>query len=121
VTEQQRRDEHCQVVTTVDSREEAGELARTAVLARLAACAQVLAGPVTSTYWWQGAVESTEEWQVVFKTTLDRYPALEEHIRRHHDYEVPEILCVPVLAGNPGYLDWVSEQTRAAGAPGRPN
>lgn len=120
MTEQQQGHEHCQVIMTIDSREAADELARGAVLGRLAACAQVLTGPITSTYWWQGAVESTEEWQVVFKTTVDRYPALEEYVRRHHDYEVPEILCVPVIAGNPAYLDWVRDQTAGADPGGRP-
>lgn len=103
--------EYCQVVTTTDAREAADALARSAVEARVAACAQV-AGPLSSTYWWRGAVEVAEEWQVVFKTTAARYPALEEHIRANHGYDVPEILCSPVDAGNPPYLAWVSAETQ---------
>ena len=103
--------QHCQVVTTTDSREAAATLAHSAVAARAAACAQVV-GPITSTYWWTGKIETAEEWQVIFKTTLDRYAALEEHIRAHHSYDVPEILCTPVVAGNPAYLDWLVAQTR---------
>jgi periplasmic divalent cation tolerance protein len=102
--------EHCQVVTTVGDRSAAHGLARSAVDARLAACAQV-GGPITSTYWWQGAIETADEYQVTFKTTAARYTELAEHIRAHHDYEVPEILCLPILDGNPAYLRWVSEQT----------
>lgn len=104
--------EYCQVVTTTDSREGADALARGAVEARVAACAQVV-GPISSTYWWEGAVEAAEEWQVVFKTTTARYAALEEHVRSHHSYDVPEILCSPVTAGNPAYLAWVSTEARA--------
>jgi len=103
--------QYCQVVTTVASREAADLLGRRAIEARLAACAQV-GGPITSTYWWQGAVESAEEWQVVFKTTTDRYADLEAHIRGHHSYQVPEILCTPVSAGNPSYLSWLAAETR---------
>jgi periplasmic divalent cation tolerance protein len=102
--------EHCQVATTVGTRSDADELAREVVEARLAACAQV-AGPLTSTYWWQGTIETVEEWQVVFKTTTARFPALRDFIRIHHDYEVPEILCLPVLDGNPAYLQWISAET----------
>ncbi|NLT55228.1 MAG: divalent-cation tolerance protein CutA [Actinomycetales bacterium] len=103
--------EHCQVFTTTDSRTAADELARGAVEARLAACAQVT-GPVTSSYWWDGAVQTAEEWLVVLKTASDRYAALEAHLRAHHGYEVPEILYVPVVAGHPGYLDWLTRETR---------
>ncbi|WP_412748252.1 divalent-cation tolerance protein CutA [Krasilnikovia sp. M28-CT-15] len=98
-------------MTTIDSRAAAESLARSAVDARVAACAQV-SGPIHSTYWWEGTVENAEEWCVVFKTTRERYPALEQHIREHHSYDVPEVVLMPILAGNPGYLSWISEETR---------
>jgi periplasmic divalent cation tolerance protein len=101
----------CLVWTSVDSREVAQALARSAVCARLAACAQVVAG-ADSVYWWSGEVQSTREWLVTFKTTLARYPALEEHLRAAHPYDVPEIICLRVEAGNPAYLRWVREQTQ---------
>ena len=101
---------HVQVTTTIDARASADHLARSAVEARLAACGQVL-GPVTSTYRWQGELETAQEWMVVFKTTAERYPALEAHLRTAHPYEVPEIVAVPVHGGNPDYLAWVSAQT----------
>ena len=47
---------------TTDAREDAERLARDLVLERrLAACVQVL-GPISSTYRWQGAIETAEEW-----------------------------------------------------------
>ncbi|NJP30744.1 divalent-cation tolerance protein CutA [Micromonospora thermarum] len=102
--------QHAQAVTTTDSREAAEALAHSAVEARVAACAQV-SGPIKSTYWWEGKVESAEEWYVTFKTTAERYPELEQHIREHHSYDVPEVVLLPILAGNPAYLSWVSEET----------
>ncbi len=103
--------EVCQVMTTVDDRTAADTLARSVVERRLAACAQVT-GPLASTYWWQGAIQSAEEWQVVFKTTASRYEELAEHIRSNHSYDVPEVLCLPVAGGNPEYLRWIDEQTQ---------
>jgi periplasmic divalent cation tolerance protein len=103
--------QYCQVVTTTDARDAAESLSRSAVEARVAACGQV-SGPIISTYWWQGQVETAEEWRITFKTPLDRYAALEQHIRDHHSYDVPEILGSPVTAGNPAYLDWLTEETR---------
>lgn len=105
-------DRHYQVTTTVGARAAADALARSAVSARVAACGQV-SGPVTSTYWWQGAVQTGEEWYVVFKTTAERYPALEQHIRDEHEYDVPEIVATPIVGGHPAYLAWVGAETDA--------
>jgi periplasmic divalent cation tolerance protein len=99
------------VTTVVDSRSVADVLAAAAVAGRLAACAQV-GGQVDSTYWWRSAVETTTEWSVLFKTAPDRVPALVDHIRLSHPYEVPEVLVTRVDSGNPDYTAWVHEQTR---------
>ncbi|MGW0787241.1 divalent-cation tolerance protein CutA [Streptomyces sp. NPDC002911] len=98
------------VLTTTDSEEKAHALARGAVDARLAACAQI-PGPVTSVYRWQDAVETGEEWQVLFKTTAERYDELEAHLAAAHDYETPEIIAMPVVRGSDRYLAWVSTET----------
>jgi periplasmic divalent cation tolerance protein len=102
--------EHIQVVTTTARREEAEQIARTLVEQRLAACAQVL-GPITSVYHWQGNIETDEEWQCWAKSRRDLYDRIEQTIRRLHPYEVPEILAVPVVAGNASYLEWVDRET----------
>jgi periplasmic divalent cation tolerance protein len=102
--------EHCQVVTTIDSREAADTLASAAVEARVAACAQIV-GPITSTYHWQGRIETASEWQILFKTTTERYAALEATIKAAHPYDVPEIVCTPIVAGHPAYLDWITTET----------
>jgi periplasmic divalent cation tolerance protein len=101
---------YVQVTTTIDSRQEAADLARSAVEERLAACAQ-LVGPIASTYWWEGEIESAEEWMVVFKTTSDRFEELAVLITERHTYDTPEIIATPVVAGSSDYLDWVTEQT----------
>lgn len=106
-----------QVSTTTDSREVATELARSAVQARLAACGQV-SGPASSVYWWDGAVETAEEWLVLFKTTAACADALIAHVRAQHPYQVPEVISTPIVAGDPTYLAWISSQTRGPSHPG---
>ena len=97
-----------QVITTIDSEAGARAIARLVVESHLAACAQVY-GPLTSVYWWQGRVEETTEWACLCKTLAANYDALERLIKAHHPYTVPEILAVPVSAGNPDYLNWLGE------------
>lgn len=103
---------YVQVTTTTDSRQEAASLARSAVQERLAACAQ-LVGPVASTYWWEGEIESAEEWMVLFKTTADSFEDLAALITEIHSYDTPEIIATEVVAGSGDYLRWVTEQTEA--------
>jgi periplasmic divalent cation tolerance protein len=98
--------EHLQVVTTIDSEEAAEGIAAALVERRLAACAQVL-GPIASHYRWQGEVESAREWMCVAKTAASRYDELEAAIHELHPYDEPEIVAIPIVAGSPGYLDWI--------------
>ncbi|WP_172386883.1 divalent-cation tolerance protein CutA [Streptomyces sp. MNP-20] len=98
------------VLTTTDTADKADTLARAAVEARLAACAQIN-GPVTSVYRWEGAVETAREWQVSLKTTQERYAALEAWLLQTHDYETPEIIATPVTGGSAAYLGWLAAET----------
>jgi periplasmic divalent cation tolerance protein len=100
-----------QVQTTTDSRAEAMELARDAVRARLAACAQVT-GPVMSTFWWEGDLERAEEWLLLFKLPAAGYQELATFLAERHSYDEPEIIAVPIVAGSPGYLGWMAEESR---------
>jgi periplasmic divalent cation tolerance protein len=55
----------------------------------------------------QGAVEHADEGVLRIKARADDYPALEQRLLALHPYEVPELLALPVQAGNPAYLAWL--------------
>jgi periplasmic divalent cation tolerance protein len=95
---------------TAPTPEEAAALARRAVEARLAACAQV-EGPVRSIYWWDGAVQEADEWRCVLKTAAPRADHLAAELRRWHSYDVPEILVTAIEGGDDDYLAWVRGET----------
>jgi periplasmic divalent cation tolerance protein len=103
-------EEYLQVQTTTDSRAEAMELGHAAVEARLAACAQV-AGPVASTYWWEGGIERAEEWLVLLKLPAARLGELTAFLTERHSYDEPEIVALPIVAGSASFLSWLSEET----------
>ncbi|MBO1336885.1 divalent-cation tolerance protein CutA [Streptomyces sp. VRA16 Mangrove soil] len=98
------------VLTTVDAVEKGEALARGAVEARLAACAQVSSGSVTSVYRWEGVVETAREWRVLLKTTRARYAELEAWLTEHHEYETPQIVALPVTHTATPYLTWLTSQ-----------
>jgi periplasmic divalent cation tolerance protein len=74
---------------------------------RLAACAQLV--PITSTYRWQGAVETEPEVLVLAKTTVARFDAICARVRSEHPYDNPEILAVPVAAAAETYAAWLAD------------
>lgn len=98
------------VLVTASSQAEANAIAQALVEAKLAACVSFT--PIHSIYTWQGKTESAEEWQLVIKTELSQFPALETKIRQLHSYEVPEIVAIPLVAGSEPYLRWITHQTR---------
>jgi periplasmic divalent cation tolerance protein len=68
-------------------------------------------GPISSTYWWQGKIEDAQEWLCLAKTQAQLYEKLESLVKENHPYETPEIIAVPILAGNKGYLEWIDAET----------
>lgn len=102
------------VLTTTDTPERAEDIARAVVEARAAACAQI-DGPVRSTYWWDGAVQTEEEWRITFKAPADRYDDVEAAIKAAHTYDTPEIIAAPIGQGSPEYLAWLDAETAPRG------
>ena len=100
---------YIQVSTTTDKRADAEKIANTLVDNRLAGCVQIV-GPVVSTYWWQGNMETTEEWLCLIKTRTDLYGQLERALKQIHPYETPEIVAVPIVAGSKEYLAWLTDE-----------
>lgn len=97
------------VITNLPDAQAAGQLAQRLIGERVAACVNQLA-PCTSTYRWQGKIETATEVLLLIKTTRVAYPRLEQLIRTVHPYELPEIIAVPVTAGLPAYLGWISQE-----------
>ncbi len=106
--------EMLQIMTTTPTQDLAMRIANSLVEQQLAACVQI-SGPVQSVYRWQGKLETAIEWQCSIKTTADLFGAVERAIRQLHEYEVPEIVAMPIVAGAADYLRWIGEATRASG------
>jgi periplasmic divalent cation tolerance protein len=48
---------------------------------------------------------------VLIKGRASNYAKIEKAIRAAHNYELPEIICVPILRGSKGYLDWIDGES----------
>lgn len=102
-----------QLVTlcTVPDRDAGERIAAALVAERLAACVNLVPG-LSSTYRWQGKVETQAECLLIIKTTGSRFAELEKRIKALHPYDLPEIIAVPISMGSADYLNWITENTK---------
>jgi len=102
------------VLVTCGSIIEARTIATKVVRQRLAACVNIVLGPVQSIYRWKGKVQTAREVLMVLKTTANRLEGLEREVKRLHSYDVPELIVVPIRAGSREYLAWMNESVKPA-------
>lgn len=95
------------MLTTVSSREEASTIASELVSRRLAACVNIV-GPISSVYRWQGAVENSEEFLLIIKSTEAQFRPIQSALGELHSYQLPELISFTIDAGAESYLDWIA-------------
>jgi periplasmic divalent cation tolerance protein len=94
------------VLVTCSSAEEAGRIASALVEERLAACVNI-SSPIRSVYRWQGKVCDEAEVLLVIKTARELFDRVRRAVERLHSYQVPEVICLPIIDGAPNYLNWI--------------
>ena len=100
------------VLVTAPDLDVASMLAKGAVERRFAACGKIISN-IESHYWWEGKLESSPEFQLLFKTHQERVANLEDWIVSQHPYETPEFIVIPVESGFEEYLNWIKEETKS--------
>ena len=104
------------VFVTCGSAEEGRRIARALVEERLAACVNVSA-PIRSLYRWEGRVCDDQEVLLVIKSSRLLFDRLRRTVEKLHSYQVPEVICLPVIDGSPNYLNWLADAVASPGEP----
>src|SRR5438270_8733545 len=97
------------IMVTTGGRDDAERLGEALVVEHLAACCSVVP-TVHSFYYEDGQLQREHEALLLVKTLASRAVAVQEFIRDHHSYEVPEILELPIEGGSSAYLSWLEKQ-----------
>ncbi len=101
---------HVVVFVTAPDLEGGKKIARALVEEEIAACVNVIEG-ITSIFMWKSKIEEEKECLLVIKTRLVRVGDVIDVVKSMHGYDVPEIIALPVVDGNPAYLKWIDEVT----------
>jgi periplasmic divalent cation tolerance protein len=104
-------EECCEIVVTAADADWLAGFTRTLVEERLAACGQLI-GAIRSVYRWQGELNDEPEARVALHTRRSLVPAVVARADELHPYDVPCVIALPLLGGNPAYLRWIVEETR---------
>lgn len=99
------------VYVTVPNKEAGKKLAESIVTEKLAACVNRVPG-IESVYQWEGKIQTDSEELLIIKTRQSLLEALTDHVKANHEYDVPEVISLPITGGNLKYLEWLKESTR---------
>ncbi|KAK3038350.1 hypothetical protein RJ639_031446 [Escallonia herrerae] len=127
------------VYVTVPNKEAGKKLAESIVKEKLAACVNRVPGTcpcycthydfcelclkfderyydvgegIESVYQWQGEIQTDSEELLIIKTRESLLEALTAHVKANHEYEVPEVIALPITGGNLQYLEWIKNSTK---------
>ncbi len=63
-------------------------------------------------YFFFRKLESAQESLLVVKTRASRLPGIISLVKHRHSYSVPEIIALPIVGGNPDYLEWIEKEVK---------
>ncbi|MBI4833887.1 MAG: divalent-cation tolerance protein CutA [Planctomycetes bacterium] len=99
------------VFVTAPSEKTAVKISHSLIQEKLAACVNIIP-KIRSFYTWKNKLCDDNEVLLIIKTNKKSFDRLVKHITSLHPYETPEIIALPITAGNKPYLDWLKNGIR---------
>jgi len=99
------------VLVTASSKEEAETISRKILEEKLAACVNIIEG-INSYFWWEGKIDTSGEVILIIKTNRRKFKRLASTVKSLHSYDTPEIIALPIIAGDKRYLEWINDSLR---------
>ncbi len=103
--------ENVVIFITTGTDEEAHRIANMLLNQKKVACVNILP-KVRSLFWWQGKLDSAQESLLIVKTRASLLSEIVSMVREVHSYDVPEVIALPIIGGNPDYLEWIGKEVK---------
>ena len=94
------------ILTTASTKIEADQIANKLVQEKLAACVNIIPN-IKSIYRWKDKISTDSEFLLIIKTMKSVENKVIQCIKKHHTYDTPEIISLPITGGDKRYLDWL--------------
>ena len=98
------------IFTTLHKKSDAVKIGKALLKQRLIACYNLLS--IGSSYWWKGKILDDKETLMILKTKEANFAKIEDDIKKHSGYEVPEIVAIKSTRVSKDYLKWINSETR---------
>ena len=99
------------VLVTAKDKKEAQKIATSLIRRKLAACVNIV-NKVDSVFFWAGKIDQAKESLLMIKSKKEKLLQIIKLVRSLHSYEVPEIIAIPIIAGDKSYLRWIDATLR---------
>ncbi len=98
------------IYTTIDNIQDARKIANYLIEEQLVACVNIIPN-VESVYRWKGKIEEEKEFILIAKTVDENIIKTINRIKELHNYELPDIIAIPVNNGFIDYLEYIKRET----------
>ena len=106
-----KNEENVVIFITTGTDEEAQKIARDLLNNRLIACVNIVT-KINSLFWWNTKLDSAQESLLIAKSRESLLNEIVKLVKEVHSYETPEIVALPIVGGNPDYLNWIGKEVK---------
>ncbi len=98
------------IYSTIADLKAARRIAQTLTQEQLVACVNIIPN-IESFYRWKGKIENSNEVIIIAKTVDQNVKKTIQRIKQLPNYEIPDIIVLPIIGGLKDYLDFISMET----------
>jgi periplasmic divalent cation tolerance protein len=106
-----KNEEHVVIFINANTDKEAQDVAKALLNNKLAACVNIVP-KISSLFWWNNKLDSAKERLLIVKSKTFLLHEIVRLVKDVHSYEIPEIIALPIVGGNPDYLNWISKEVK---------
>lgn len=100
----------CQMWLTCANEKEASKIANTLLVKQLVSCVHEM--PVSSSFRWQGKIDSSKEVLLVMDSHQDLFSEVEREVAKLHSYDCFVLKTVPIINVSTKAKNWMNDELR---------